>query len=1116
MFPVRHFICATICLAGLLAGGAAALDLPPTMQLSDDATQLEQGKQASTGLYDESVLRTIHLEFEQEDWWDQLTANYVTEEDIPATLTMDGIDYRGVGVRFKGMTSYTRTGDTQKKPFNISLHYTNPDQRLMGYRTLNLNNANTDPAFVREVLYFNALRRYTPGPRACFVKLVINGESWGVYVHAQQNNADLIEEWFLDSDGSRWKADGAAGGTGGIDGRVDAGGIAPPPPDSTAVPGNLPPPPGGGQPPTGGVRPPTDGRQPPAGGIQPPPDGQAPGGIQITLEQWLASPDAADLNDDGTTDQADFDLFLAQRQQPGDAGGGGFVSGDKALMWLGSDPALYEAQYELKSTGPDDPWAALVTTCDVLNNTTQEELPDTIETVLAVDRWLWFLAAENVFTDDDSYLTKGADYQLYYDVVTGQIHPLEHDGNESFNVRSVQQDPLESEDNANRPVISRLLSVPEYRQRYLAHTRAILEDSFDWTVLEPSVQRYRMLIEDEVKADTKKLYTNEEFDSAILQLEDLVTSRRQFLLSHTEIARQAPEILSVDREAASGGEPQANQPVQITAEVGSAVSVGDVILYYADGAMGKFDRVPMYDDGDHGDNEAGDGMYGAQIPPHPTGSLVRYYVEARAGDDVGTAAFAPAGAEHDVYAYQIDIPRAASSPVVINELMAANDAAVQDPQGDYDDWIELLNVSDQDVDLSGMYLTDTDTDLRRWAFPEGTTLSSGGRLIVWADGDDGDAPGLHAGFKLSASGESVLLVDSDEAGNLLLDSVTFGPQWDDASFGRYPDGSGDFSVLAPATPESANAGVRQAGDCNGDGTVDFADFVGLAQHYGTHQGDPDFDSRYDLNGNGEVDFPDFLSFAQEMGNGLAGQSGKLTKPTGSLVGENDAADLSLAGQTANDRLMVTVGIRNAVEVGAYGLRVDFDPSALTFVAAETLIPSALSVANSSESSPIARLTDSGTLYLLEALSPDAPVTGDQNLARLEFSRSVGQPVGNVLVSEAVIADASGRISRLLNGTPERLFDAPAQFALHQNRPNPFNPQTQIAYELPVTSNVRLIVYNMLGQEVRTLVNGRRESGYHQALWDGRDVAGRSTASGVYFVHIQAGDFQAVQRMLLLR
>ena len=144
--------------------------------------------------------------------------------------------------------------------------------------------------------------------------------------------------------------------------------------------------------------------------------------------------------------------------------------------------------------------------------------------------------------------------------------------------------------------------------------------------------------------------------------------------------------------------------------------------------------------------------------------------------------------------------------VVINELMADNDNIIQDPQGDNDDWLELHNLTDSAVSLTGMYLSDKADNPTKWQFPDGTMIPANGYLIVWLDEDHNDedaTEGLHANFKLSKGGETVMLVGPDAQGNVVLDSVTFGNQETDVSYGRLPNGTGDFQVVA-ATPDGAN------------------------------------------------------------------------------------------------------------------------------------------------------------------------------------------------------------------------------------------------------------------------------------------------------------------------
>ena len=143
----------------------------------------------------------------------------------------------------------------------------------------------------------------------------------------------------------------------------------------------------------------------------------------------------------------------------------------------------------------------------------------------------------------------------------------------------------------------------------------------------------------------------------------------------------------------------------------------------------------------------------------------------------------------------------AQSPVVINELLASNTHGATDPQGEHEDWIELRNLTGVAVDVGGMYLTDDPADPVRWRIPAGTTIAANGYLLIWADNDVADA-GLHASFSLGADGESVALYDTD--GATLLDAVGFGPQFTDVSYGRFPDGTGDWFAMGDPTPGQQN------------------------------------------------------------------------------------------------------------------------------------------------------------------------------------------------------------------------------------------------------------------------------------------------------------------------
>ena len=93
---------------------------------------------------------------------------------------------------------------------------------------------------------------------------------------------------------------------------------------------------------------------------------------------------------------------------------------------------------------------------------------------------------------------------------------------------------------------------------------------------------------------------------------------------------------------------------------------------------------------------------------------------------------------------------------------------------------------------------------------------------------------------------------------------------------------------------------------------------------------------------------------------------------------------------------------------------------------------------------------------------------------------------------------------------------PTAFSLAQNYPNPFNPTTRISFDLPEQALTKLVVYNILGQQVSVLTNRHMSAGHHVFDWNGLDASGNSVASGVYFFELRAGDFVAKKKMLLLR
>ena len=160
---------------------------------------------ATVPLYDADALRTLFLEFEHADWEQELAAFYHTDVEVHATLVVDGRTYRDVGVSFRGNNSFTAVPEGLKRPLSLAIDSVH-EQALLGHRSLNLLNANQDPTFLRSVLFLDAARDYIPAVKANFVRVVINGESWGIYVNQQTFSQEFLQENFKASKGTRWKS----------------------------------------------------------------------------------------------------------------------------------------------------------------------------------------------------------------------------------------------------------------------------------------------------------------------------------------------------------------------------------------------------------------------------------------------------------------------------------------------------------------------------------------------------------------------------------------------------------------------------------------------------------------------------------------------------------------------------------------------------------------------------------------------------------------------------------------------------------------------------------------------------------------------------------------------
>ncbi|PLX00694.1 MAG: hypothetical protein C0594_15405, partial [Marinilabiliales bacterium] len=479
-----------------------------------------------------------------------------------------------------------------------------------------------------------------------------------------------------------------------------------------------------------------------------------------------------------------------------------------SLEYLGADSSLYYDLYEIKS---DSGWFKLIELADAINNK-----PDSIEEYLDIDRAIWMLAFNNVTSNLDSYT--GPFKQNFYllEEKHGRINSVIWDLNEGFggfemvDMQSGPPSPPSLEDLTNLdlfiregddtyPLLNLIYDNPRYRKMYVAHCRTMLDENFVSGWYSTKADSLQDFIADEVQTDPNAFYTYSEFTTNLttthtttgfppqmtVGVTELMEARINYLNGLTDFQYTQPEISNIEV-------PDTVHPFDTIAISCSIQNGNYAYIGYRHSKDDWFTKVEMFDDGLHEDGVAGDGIWGASIILDE--NKTHYYIYSENSE---AGIFSPLRAEHEYYSIVAENEAAIDGDLVINEIMASNSSVAMDEAGEFDDWVELYNNSQEEISLLGYYLTDDDNDLTKWAFPD-TSIQAESYLIIWTDNDP-EQQGLHAGFKLSASGEQLLLVNSSYK---MVDTLDYSTQTTNLGYARVPNGTGPFVIQQPTFSSS--------------------------------------------------------------------------------------------------------------------------------------------------------------------------------------------------------------------------------------------------------------------------------------------------------------------------
>lgn len=475
------------------------------------------------------------------------------------------------------------------------------------------------------------------------------------------------------------------------------------------------------------------------------------------------------------------------------------------LTYKGSDPNLYKETpagrrtYDLKTNEAADDYSDLARFIDVLNRTSISNLACELEKVFDVNSYLKAMAMDILTANWDGPIFNKNNFYLYYNTLTDRFVYIPYDLDNTFGIdwfqidwgdRNIYQWGHDTED---RPIYERILQVPMYRERFSYFINQYAQDFFRANTFVPYVDSIKTQITPSAANDTYRTrdygFSLMDFQLAFDQglstnhvvygIKDFASTRRSSVLRQVQLNDMTPLIYLHKQVFAAGvmrweiqvlDEKQA-KAVQVVYQLNNSPQI----------------TANFRDDGTQGDSLAGDNIWTAEVNwSMPADELSFHFTAEDSASHIGREPFCG------------ESTLRLSSDLVINEFMADNDNILADNFGEFEDYIELYNRGTQPIFLGDLYITDDLSEPDKDRLPA-VTLQAGAYLLLWADSDSPQGDN-HLNFKLSKDGEQIGIFTAPAAGAVPLDTLSFGPQTQDVSTGRLPNGTGSHVTLPFPSP----------------------------------------------------------------------------------------------------------------------------------------------------------------------------------------------------------------------------------------------------------------------------------------------------------------------------
>lgn len=483
------------------------------------------------------------------------------------------------------------------------------------------------------------------------------------------------------------------------------------------------------------------------------------------------------------------------------------------LVYISSNPADYKLTidgrrvYDLKTNNVEDNYTDLAYFIGVLNQTPLTSLPEQLEPIFNVNGFLKILAVDVLTANWDGYAYNKNNFYLYHNTLTNQFEYIPYDvdntfGIDWFNIDWGTRNIYNWAAGESRPLVKRLLQVPEYKARFSFYLNQLLADFFATDVLNPKIDVIKNQVYTFAQNDNfrtldygwdmdafNQSFTESLGDHVKYGLKPFISARHSSALSQISLTNIHPII-----EIFPASNLYSNQPLQFQARVMDESSQLTIALFYQVND-GEWQSKAMFDNGLNNDGIEGDKIFGAIADPIHQYGFVNYYIVATDWNQLQSRAPQTGFLSFEVFSGEVQ-------RLYINEFMAINTSTLADEVGGYGDWIEIYNAGDEPISLSGFYLTDKFETPSKFPLPD-TILQAGGFALIWADNDPEQGP-FHTNFNLDGYGEEIGLFYKNGDNYSQVDKLKFYMQREDVSYGRYTDGGSFFYPMFKPTPLAPN------------------------------------------------------------------------------------------------------------------------------------------------------------------------------------------------------------------------------------------------------------------------------------------------------------------------